>query len=135
MIVVADTNVLLRAFVQDDPRQSKIAQQELKDADRIIIPTVALCEFAWTLGRGYKFTGDQIASMIRSLGERAHVSMDSNAITEGLAMLDAGGDFADGVIAFEGFSEGAESFISFDRRAVTILQRQGKEARFLSQLV
>lgn len=40
--------------------------------------------------------------MIRSLLESAAVRVDRPAIEAGLAMLVAGGDFADGVIAFEG---------------------------------
>jgi hypothetical protein len=32
-------------------------------------------------------------------------------------MLDAGGDFADGVIAYEGKWLGAETFVSFDKKA------------------
>jgi len=39
-------------------------------------------------------------------------------------MLDAGGDFADGVIAHEGAWLGG-TFVSFDRQAVTLLQAQG----------
>ena len=47
-------------------------------------------------------------------------------------MLDAGGDFADGVIAYEGSWLGAETFVSFDRRAVKLLEAQGKSAQLLS---
>jgi predicted nucleic-acid-binding protein len=46
-------------------------------------------------------------------------------------MLDAGGDFADGVIAYEGRWLGAETFVSFDRKAVEMLNQQGQPARVL----
>ena len=46
-------------------------------------------------------------------------------------MLDAGGDFADGVIAYEGQWLGAETFVSFDRKAVEMLKAQGVAARLL----
>jgi predicted nucleic-acid-binding protein len=36
-------------------------------------------------------------------------------------MLDAGGDFADRAIAYEGDWLGAEKFISFDAKAITTL--------------
>jgi len=36
------------------------------------------------------------------------------AAEAGLALLEAGGDFADGVIAHEGRWLGAEAFVSFD---------------------
>ncbi len=47
-------------------------------------------------------------------------------------MLDVGGDFADGVIAYEGSWLGAETFVSFDKRAVKLLEAQGKAARLLT---
>ena len=46
-------------------------------------------------------------------------------------MLDAGGDFADGVIAYEGRWLGAEMFVSFDKKAVEMLMGQGVSARLL----
>ena len=50
----------------------------------------------------------------------------------GLAALDAGGDFADGVVAYEGSWLGADAFISFDGQAVKLLEAQGAIARLLS---
>ena len=49
-----------------------------------------------------------------------------------LSVLDAGGDFADGVIAYEGNWLGGETFVSFDKKAVALLKAQGQQARFLS---
>jgi hypothetical protein len=58
---------------------------------------------------------------------------DQSAAAEaGLALLDAGGDFADGVTAHEGGWLGADTFVSFDRKAVTLMEAQGKSARLLS---
>ena len=48
-----------------------------------------------------------------------------------LAVLEAGGYLADGVIAYEGEWARAETFVSFDRRAVSILAAQGPCARLL----
>jgi predicted nucleic-acid-binding protein len=42
-------------------------------------------------------------------------------VEAGLALLDAGGDFADGVIAYEGNWFGAETFLSFDKTAVRLM--------------
>jgi predicted nucleic-acid-binding protein len=47
-------------------------------------------------------------------------------------VLDAGGDFADGVIAFDGQWLGADTFLSFDRKAVKLLEGKGVDARLLS---
>jgi predicted nucleic-acid-binding protein len=46
-------------------------------------------------------------------------------------MLDAGGDFADGAIAHEGQWLGADTFVSFDAKAVKMLTAQGVAARVL----
>ena len=53
------------------------------------------------------------------------------AVLAGLALLDAGGDFADGVIAFEGELLGGAEFVSFDRQAVGLLRWQKRKARLL----
>jgi predicted nucleic-acid-binding protein len=43
----------------------------------------------------------------------------------------AGGDFADGVIAFEGQWLGANTFLSFDKKAVKLAKAQGLSAETL----
>jgi predicted nucleic-acid-binding protein len=47
-------------------------------------------------------------------------------------LLEAGGDFADGVIAFEGRWLGGETFVSFDKQAVKLLKSAGEAARLLA---
>ena len=49
-----------------------------------------------------------------------------------LALLDGGGDFADGVIAYEGNWLGGEIFLSFDKKAVKLITAQGAAAQVLS---
>jgi predicted nucleic-acid-binding protein len=46
-------------------------------------------------------------------------------------MLKAGGDFADGLIAYEGAWLGGDTFVSFDKQAVSLLSDQGKRAKLL----
>ena len=54
------------------------------------------------------------------------------AAEAGLTLLDAGGDFADGVIAYEGSWLGAEAFVSFDKKAVKLMEARGTSVRLLS---
>ena len=49
-----------------------------------------------------------------------------------MALLAAGGDFADGVIAYEGNWLGGDAFASFDKQAVRLVEAQGGAARLLS---
>jgi len=90
------------------------------------------CEFVWVLRQGYKKSAAEIAGAIRKLLRSASVATNRPAVEAGLEFLEKGGDFADGVIAYEGNWLGAEEFVSFDRQAVSLLQSQGKRARLLT---
>jgi predicted nucleic acid-binding protein len=45
--ITADTNVLVRASVQDDPRQARLAAKLLQEATLVAVPIPVLCEFVW----------------------------------------------------------------------------------------
>lgn len=132
MKITADTNVLVRAMTGDDARQSRIAQAELSNADVVALALPALCELVWVLSQGYKIPSPEIAEAIRRLMNGANVVANRPAAEAGLALLDAGGDFADGVIAYEGSWLGAETFVSFDKKAVKLMEAQGEAVRLLS---
>jgi hypothetical protein len=53
-------------------------------------------------------------------------------VEAGLVILERGGDFADGVIAFEGRRAGGLVFTSFDRDGVELIDASGGETRLLS---
>lgn len=130
MRVAVDTNVLVRAVVQDDPKQGEAAASMVR-AETLAIGIACVCEFAWVLRAAYKFKPAVIAASIRELLAAGNVETNRPAVEAGLAMLDAGGDFADGVIAYEGRWLGAEMFVSFDGKAVEMLKAQGVAARNL----
>jgi predicted nucleic-acid-binding protein len=132
MKITPDTNVLVRAIIGDDRRQSRVAQAALAKADVIALALPALCELVWVLSQGYKIPLTEVAEAIRGLMNSDKVVVNRPAAEAGLALLDAGGDFADGVIAYEGTWLGAESFISFDKRATKLLEAQGASIRLLS---
>ena len=131
MRITADTNVLVRAVVGDDPAQAAAAADALRQAERIAVTLPALCEFVWVLRRLYSFSVAEIAGSLRVLIEAANVALDRPAVEAGLAMLEAGGDFADGVIAHQGQWLGGDTFMSFDRQAVALLQSQNVAAQSL----
>ncbi len=132
MKITADTNVLVRAMTGDDAVQSTIAQSELANADQIAVTLPALCELVWILSRGYRIASPDIALAIRRLIDATNVTVNRPAAEAGLALLDAGGDFADGVIAYEGNWLGADTFVSFDKKAVELVTAQGQAARLLA---
>jgi predicted nucleic-acid-binding protein len=132
MKITADTNLLVRAVTEDDSGQSKAAQTMLRKADVVAMTIAALCELVWVLSQGYKIPADEIAEAVRRLVNGTNVVVNRRVAEAGLAMLDAGGDFADGVIAYEGNWLGADVFVSFDKRAVRLLEAQGLSAQLLS---
>jgi predicted nucleic-acid-binding protein len=129
--ITADTNVLVRALVADEPAQAAEASRVLREAASIAVPLPVLCELVWVLKRVYGFGIDDIAAAIRSLLVAGHVRLDRAAVEAGLALLEVGGDFADGVIAHQGQWLGGDTFVSFDRQAVALLREQGVATQLL----
>ena len=132
MKVTADTNVLIRCAVQDDKRQAAAASELLLEAELVAIALPALCEFCWVLERLYGLARADIARAIRALVAAGNVVTDRPAVEAGLALLEAGGDFADGVMAGDGRRLGAGIFVSFDKKAVKLLSANGQPARLLA---
>jgi predicted nucleic-acid-binding protein len=132
MKITADTNVLVRAITGDNASQSKVAQAELAKAEMVALALPALCELVWVLSRGYKIPSAEIVETIRRLMNAANVVVNRPAAEAGLALLEAGGDFADSVIAYEGSWLGAETLVSFDKKAVKLMKARGESARLLS---
>jgi predicted nucleic-acid-binding protein len=129
--IAVDTNVLVRGVVRDDEKQAHAADKTLKAASLIAVSPACLCEFVWVLRKVYSLANPDIAAAVRALVATDKVVTNRPAVEAGLAMLDAGGDFADGVIAYDGTWLGAETFVSFDKKAVSLLAKQGQDARLL----
>ena len=94
-----------------------------------MLSSPALCETAWVLKRFFGASREEIGSAIRALIGAGNAVFDDAAVGAGLNLLDAGGDFADGVIAASGIGMGAEEFVTFDRSAVRRLTALGISAR------
>lgn len=131
MNVIADTNVLLRLILDDNEAQGMAAVEVMESAERVAISVHVLCELAWVLARRAALPRAEIAAAIRGLIGASNVVTNHPAVEAGLRVLDAGGDFADGVIAFDGQWLGGETFVSFDRKAVKLLDGQGVATRLL----
>jgi predicted nucleic-acid-binding protein len=129
--ITADTNILVRAVVRDDTKQARAAAKLLKDADLIAISLPCLCEFVWVLRRVYNFELKDISAALGALLDVGKVAVNRPAADAGLAILNAGGDFADGLIAYEGSWLGGETFVSLDKKAVSFILEQGLKAKLL----
>jgi predicted nucleic-acid-binding protein len=131
MRIAVDTNVLVRAAVQDDATQARISAKLLVEAELIAVTLPCLCEFVWVLTSVYKFSVLDVASAVRALASASNVQVNKLAVEAGLKVFEAGGDFADGIIAYEGLWLGADTFVSFDKKAVKLLSKQGVATRLL----
>ncbi len=131
MKVTVDTNVLIRAVVRDDVKQALAADKILKEAELIAVAIPSLCEFVWVLSKLYGLSRQDIAAAIRALISAKSVVVDRQAVEAGLAIMEAGGDFADGVIAHEGNWLGADMMVTFDKKAAALLKAQSVSAQLI----
>jgi predicted nucleic-acid-binding protein len=71
----------------------------------------------------YKLSNNVIADALRQILDIDNIEIKKDEIEAGLKMVDSGGDFADGVIAYVGraMSNEPSTFLSFDKRAIKIL--------------
>ena len=132
MKIIADTNLLVRMAVDDDPHQRRLAATAVAEAETVAISRHAICEMVWVLRQRYGLSKQEIAVAVQRLCGIAKVVLDRAAVEAGLAAMEAGADFADGVIAFEGYWLGGETFVSFDKKAVSVIEKLGQKARLLA---
>lgn len=128
MMIVADTNILVRILMEDDPDQKKWAESTLDKASKVAIPNSVLIELSWVLLRIYKIPKAQVHTLFREIQQTEKFVLNHSAIDLGLQILEQGGDFSDGVIAGDGFDCGAEIFVSFDQRAIQLLRQNQFQA-------
>lgn len=131
MEITADTNVLVRAIVADDPNQAAAAQRILLSASLVAVSPIALCELYWVLSRAYKVSDEDIETAIRGLVSAANVRTDTLAVDAGLMLMNNGGDFADGVLWHMGAALGGKTFVSFDKKATDILKAQKASVKLI----
>ena len=115
MRIAVDTNVLVRFLTWDDEVQASRAAKAMAEADMVVVPTVVLCEVVWVLRRAYRYSGSEVAKILHRLADSREIEIDRPATEAGLALLEAGGDFADGVILFEAKRNRCDHLVTFDR--------------------
>lgn len=120
MRVAADTNVLVRYLTWDDEDQARLAAEVLEAASTVVIPAVVLCEVVWVLRGAYRYGSAEIAAVIRGLVDTRGVEVDRPAVETGLRFLEAGGDFADGVIVGEAATARCDRLVTFDQTLARI---------------
>ena len=117
-----DTNVLVRYFAQDDPKQSAIAQRLI---ERSLSPQApghvslaALAELAWVLRTRFDAAKDIVTHLLAD--ERVAVQSQPAVWAALDAYRHAAVDFADALIAALDRAQGCTHTVTFDRRAARL---------------
>ncbi len=112
-MIALDTNVVVRALTQDEPRQAKAAAEVLS-SDSLAITKTVLLETEWVLRGAYGFEHEQVNEGLRRLvGLETLEVEDRSSVAQALAWHANGMDFADALHLAS--SSRAASFATFDR--------------------
>lgn len=114
----ADTNILIRALIHDPsaPEQCEAAAEWLAGLDAVFVPQLVQAELAWWMRRYHALRRDEIRLVLSSLLEHPAVHLQArDAFEYGVKQFEAGGDFADALIAFEAHRADAP-LVTFDRK-------------------
>ena len=131
MKAIVDSNILIRAAVRDNARQARAASTFLRDAEAIVVSSACVCEFVGVLRSVYKIGREDVSLALRALLDAGNVEVNRPAVEAGMTVMNAGGDFTDGVMAYEGRWLGGETFVSFDKQAFPVGAVLGNKAKLL----
>ena len=116
-----DTNIILRAALDDDPVQSPLAQELLESLTRDapgFVTMVTLTEVFWIIRRREGFDRPTALALIRGLVESEVLEFDDGeGVVLALEAADEGADFAGALIASTMAQFGVTETVTFDRRA------------------
>ena len=116
-MIGVDTNILVRAILGDDPKQSPLARRAIENARDIIVPITVLIELAWVL-KSVGWSRLQILQALTTLAQQPTVHLDRAVeVQTALADFKAGpADFADFLALHQARSLGARKLLTFDRK-------------------
>ena len=117
-----DTNVLVRALVQDDAAQGRRAQDCL-GAQPVYVPVTVILELEWVLRSRYGFSPKAIADAMEKLAilENAVIG-EQAAVVAAARKLHQGWDFADAL--HHALAAGCDDFATFD---TNLARRAGRD--------
>jgi len=121
-LIGVDTNVLLRLFIVDDPRQNALAARffgERSEDDPAYISVVVLAELMWVLEKKFKFARTDSLRVVGGLLDALDVMVEQRELVE-WAFAHATHskiDFSDVLIAEANRQAGAAHTATFDREA------------------
>jgi predicted nucleic-acid-binding protein len=117
-----DTNILVQYMVKDDAEQFAKADAFLKGRtsdDPAFISLIVLVELTWVLRRLYRYSREQVHSVMTLMIETAGLTIEdeffvSTLISHGAVLKD---ELADHLIAHSALKAGCARTVTFDRAA------------------
>ena len=109
-----DTNVLVRALVQDDPAQAQRAQA-LLNAKPVFVPVTVILELEWVLRSRYGYPPKTIAQALGKIAALKNAVIgEQAAVVAAAEKMARGWDFADAL--HHALSQGCDDFATFDTK-------------------
>lgn len=117
-MIGVDTNILLRAYLEDDEKQSAQAKAYLTkatEANALFISSYAILEFAWVL-KTKNYTRKEIYDAVTILVDSDGISIgQKDVVLDALERYIKGkADFGDYMILAEGTKNSSHDFKTFD---------------------
>ena len=117
-----DTNVLVRYIMQDDPKQTALANkliEGLTEASPGYVALVAIVELVWVLESAFRLTRRQVTDALRNLLSVSVFKVDRVAVVSSALRSYAEGsaDIADCLIERSSALAGCRCTMTFDRAA------------------
>ena len=117
-----DTNILLRAFVNDDPLQGASARKFLNQPDDRapkFVGLIVVVEFAWSLRRTYGYSRQAVLHAVRQILEASDTVVQRRDLVSSCVALGTGinSELSDLLIGQGNLEDGCERTLTFDRKA------------------
>ena len=128
-MIGADTNVLVRYLVQDDPKQSALANQWIDSIhhkkESIFINQIVFCELIWVLQGPYEIEKKILINTLEKILLAKQFEIESkDEIWQALSEFKAHAvDFADALIGVKNEMAGCRTTVTFDQKAFKKLIR------------
>jgi predicted nucleic-acid-binding protein len=125
-VIGLDTNVLVRFITQDDPQQSRAANEifatRITRSEPGFVSVVAMVETAWVLERSYRLSDATVAAAIERVLQTENLVIENErAVFAAMtALKDGTGAFADALIGALGADAGCRCTLTFDRTALRL---------------
>ena len=121
-----DTNIIVRLFVDDDPKQVQSARNLVASRCTAespgFIDRVALCELVWVLASAHNYGRAVVADVVEAIVASRDLRLeDDDLVRRALQDYRASNvDFADILIGYVNLARGCAATATFDRKAAKL---------------